>query len=108
MASLDGLGYVVDYFDRGSYGREDPVEVGRLRAREDARALLIARDMPILRDGENGVLVDGGDPGAIAVALRELLGNQELRTAMGQRGFEMASDWGWAARAAAFLRLCRG
>jgi len=31
LASLDGLGYVVDYFDRGSYGREDPVEVGRLR-----------------------------------------------------------------------------
>ncbi len=62
----------------------------------------------ILRDGENGVLVDGNDPGAIAVALRDLLGNQEMRTAMGQRGFEMARDWGWAARAAAFLRLCRG
>jgi phosphatidylinositol alpha-1,6-mannosyltransferase len=62
----------------------------------------------IVRDGENGVLVDGNDPGAIAVALRDLLGNQEMRTAMGQRGFEMARDWGWAARAAAFLQLCRG
>jgi NAD+ diphosphatase len=55
LASLEGLGYVVDYFDRGSYRREDPVEVARLRAREDARTLLIARDMPILRNGETGL-----------------------------------------------------
>jgi NAD+ diphosphatase len=55
LASLEGLGYVVDYFDRGSYRREDTVEVARLRAREDARALLIARDMPILRNGETGL-----------------------------------------------------
>ena len=55
MASLEGLGYVVDYFDRGSYRREDPVEVARLRAREDARTLLIAREMPILRNGETGL-----------------------------------------------------
>jgi NAD+ diphosphatase len=55
LASLEGLGYVVDYFDRGSYRREDPVEVARLRARDDARTLLIARDMPILRNGETGL-----------------------------------------------------
>ncbi len=55
MATLEGLGYVVDYFDRGSYRREDPVEVARLREHEDARALLIARDMPILRDGKKGL-----------------------------------------------------
>jgi len=55
LASLEGLGYVVDYFDRGSYRREDPVEVARLRAREDARTLLIARDMPILRNAETGL-----------------------------------------------------
>jgi NAD+ diphosphatase len=55
LASLEGLGYVVDYFDRGSYRREDPVEVARLRAREDARTLLIAREMPILRNGETGL-----------------------------------------------------
>ena len=55
MAALEGLGYVVDWFDRGSYRREDPLEVARLRAREDARALLIARDMPVLRNGEAGL-----------------------------------------------------
>src|ERR1700689_2233607 len=55
LASLEGLGYVVDYFDRGSYRREDPIEVARLRAREDARVLLIARDMPLLRNAEKGL-----------------------------------------------------
>jgi NAD+ diphosphatase len=55
LATLEGLGYVVDWFDRGSYRREDPVEVARLRAREDARALLIARDMPLLWNAEKGL-----------------------------------------------------
>jgi NAD+ diphosphatase len=55
LAALEGLGFVVDGFDRGSYRREDPVEVARLRAREDARALLVARDMPVLRNTENGL-----------------------------------------------------
>ena len=49
------MGYVVDWFDRGSYRREDPVEVARLRALESARALLIARDMPVLRNTEKGL-----------------------------------------------------
>jgi NAD+ diphosphatase len=55
LASLEGLGYVVDWFDRGSYRREDPVEIARLRAREDARALLIAREMPVSRNTEKGL-----------------------------------------------------
>ncbi len=55
MAALEGLGFVVDWFDRGSYRREDPVEVSRLRAREDARALLVARDMPVLLNTANGL-----------------------------------------------------
>ena len=55
MASLEGLGYVVDWFDRGSYRREDPVEVAHLRSRQDARALLIARDMPVLRETGKGL-----------------------------------------------------
>ena len=39
MAALEGLGFAVDWFDRGSYRREEPAEVARLRARGDARAL---------------------------------------------------------------------
>jgi len=55
LAHLEGLGFIADGFDRGSYRREDPVEVARLRALGDARALLIARDMPLLRSGEKGL-----------------------------------------------------
>jgi NAD+ diphosphatase len=55
LAHLEGLGFVVDWFDRGSYRREDPVEVARQRGRTDARALLVARDMPILRSTANGL-----------------------------------------------------
>ncbi len=55
MAHLEGLGFAVDWFDRASYRREDPAEVARLRARDDARALLNARDMPVLRIGETGL-----------------------------------------------------
>ncbi len=55
MAHLEGLGFAVDGFDRGSYRREDPAEVARLRALGNARALLIARDMPVLRASERGL-----------------------------------------------------
>jgi NAD+ diphosphatase len=55
LATLEGLGYAVDWVDRGSYLREDPIKVATLRARDEARALLIARDMPVLRNGETGL-----------------------------------------------------
>ena len=55
MATLEDLGYAVDWVDRGSYLREDPIKVAALRARDNARALLIARDMPVLRNGETGL-----------------------------------------------------
>jgi NAD+ diphosphatase len=55
LANLEGLGFAVDWFDRGSYRREDPAEVARLRAHDDARALLIVRDMPVLRIAETGL-----------------------------------------------------
>ena len=52
MAALEGLGFAVDWVDRAAYWREHPAEVARLRARADARALLIARDMPVLHNSE--------------------------------------------------------
>jgi NAD+ diphosphatase len=77
LASLEGLGYVVDYFDRGSYRREDPVEVASLRAREDARTLLIARDMPILRNGGTGL-----DP-LLPIREIEALGGAQVEAFLG-------------------------
>jgi NAD+ diphosphatase len=75
LAALEGLGFVVDWFDRGSYRREDPAEVARLRAREDARALLIARDMPILRNTADGLdaLLPVSEIGALGRAEVEAL-----------------------------------
>jgi NAD+ diphosphatase len=53
MTKLDGLGFAVDPLDRLSYRREDADDVARLRARDEARAILIARDMPVLlKSGE--------------------------------------------------------
>jgi NAD+ diphosphatase len=52
LTSLEGLGFALDPLDRASYEREDASEMARLRARGDARAILIARDMPVLlKDG---------------------------------------------------------
>ncbi|MBV8444160.1 MAG: NAD(+) diphosphatase [Hyphomicrobiales bacterium] len=48
VTMLDGLGFAADPLDRLSYRRDDADEVARLRARDDARAILIARDMPLL------------------------------------------------------------
>jgi NAD+ diphosphatase len=48
LTTLEGLGFAVDSLDRLSYRREDAGEVARLRARGDARAIVIARDMPAL------------------------------------------------------------
>jgi NAD+ diphosphatase len=48
LTTLDGLGFAADPLDRLSYRRDDGDEVARLRARDDARAILIARDMPLL------------------------------------------------------------
>jgi NAD+ diphosphatase len=45
---LEGLGFAVDPLDRISYRREHVEEVALLRARDDARAILVARDMPML------------------------------------------------------------
>ena len=77
MAALEGLGYVVDWFDRGSYRREDSVEVARLRARGDARALLIARDMPVLRNLEKGL-----DP-LLPMSEIEALGGAQVEALLG-------------------------
>jgi NAD+ diphosphatase len=77
LAALEGLGYVVDGFDRGSYLRENPAEVASLRARRDARAILIARDMPVLRNGATGL--DALSP----MSEIEALGGAEVEALLG-------------------------
>jgi NAD+ diphosphatase len=77
LAHLEGLGFAVDTFDRGAYRREDPVEVARLRALDDARALLIARDMPLLRSGERGL------DGLMPIGEIEALGGAQVEALLG-------------------------
>lgn len=61
----------------------------------------------IVHDGENGLLVDGGDAAEIEAAICALLGDETRRRAMGQKGFEMAQNWGWGSRTQQFLEACR-
>ncbi len=77
MTSLEGLAYASDPLDRGSYLREDAAAVSALRARADARALLIARDMPVLRRVPAGL-----DP-LLAIAEIEALGGAKVEALLG-------------------------
>jgi NAD+ diphosphatase len=77
LAHLEGLGFAVDGLDRGSYRREDPVEVARLRALNNGRALVIARDMPVLRSGESGL------DSLLPMAEIEALGGAEVEALVG-------------------------
>jgi hypothetical protein len=77
LAHLEGLGFAVDWFDRASYRREDQAEVARLRARDDARALLIARDMPVLR------IVEGGLDALLPIGEIEALGGAKVEALIG-------------------------
>ncbi len=55
MTPLEGLGYASDPLDRVSHLREDAAAIAALRARADARAVVVARDMPVLRKGATGL-----------------------------------------------------
>ncbi len=63
---------------------------------------VIATDYPGVRavvdEGETGLLVGQGDPGAVAAALRELIdAGPQRRRAMGEAGREKAVlEWSWA------------
>jgi glycosyltransferase involved in cell wall biosynthesis len=51
---------------------------------------IVTTDTPgcreVVHDGENGLLVPVRDAGALAVALRKLIQNRDMRMAMGERG----------------------
>jgi starch synthase len=55
----------------------------------------------VVSDGETGLLVPAGDPGALAVALNALVGDTGRAVAMGRAGRERAvAEFGWPAVAA--------
>ena len=59
-----------------------------------------------VRDGENGLVVDGRSVAAVADAMRRLREDSALYVAIRARGLAVAAQSGWREKTAAFLRLC--
>ncbi len=75
MTALDGLGYAGDPLDRASAVREDASAVAALRGRADAKAVIVARDMPVLLTSNAGLeaLLPAAEIGALGGARVEAL-----------------------------------
>lgn len=58
--------------------------------------------------GENGLLVDGTNIGAIAEAVTRLLADDPLRARMAERGLEIAKNSNWTLRAADYAQFLNG
>ena len=63
--------------------------------------------MEAVRDGETGIVVDGRDSANIAVALRQLALNPELRRKMGGNGRRWAAEFDWEKVCARTLEATR-
>lgn len=60
-----------------------------------------------VRDGQNGLLVDGHDPGAIASTINRLLSDDALRQRLESEGLAIARASGSERGAAQFVQLCK-
>ena len=61
----------------------------------------------LLRDGENGFLVQADDVAATARAISTLAGDPELRRRMGERSRELVRDWGYEPSVENFVAAVR-
>jgi glycosyltransferase involved in cell wall biosynthesis len=61
----------------------------------------------IVRDGENGILIDPRSPDQLEAAILRLYGDPDLRRAMGARGREFSRDFTADAMAQQYLELYR-
>ncbi|WP_411733909.1 glycosyltransferase [Paeniglutamicibacter sp.] len=61
-----------------------------------------------VRDGHTGILVDGSEPAAWAVALAKLASDEPLRRILGRQAAEFAAEHGWEQTAAAALSSYSG
>lgn len=64
---------------------------------------IVASDLPaireVLHDGINGLLVEAGNPDALAVAIRRLAADPELRSRLARAAYEGAAQYTWDRRA---------
>jgi phosphatidylinositol alpha-1,6-mannosyltransferase len=119
FASRVDHGRIVEFYNaadivllpnRAESGEADGLPLVFLEANACAKPVIGGRaggTAEIIRDGENGLIVDGGNEAEIAVAICQLLGDEKRSRAMGQKGFEMAQNWGWGSRTQQFLAACR-
>src|SRR5438876_1583427 len=61
----------------------------------------------LLRDGENGLLVQAGDVAGAAAALRRLASDVELRQTMGRRSRELVRGWSYEPSVEGFVAAVR-
>jgi glycosyltransferase involved in cell wall biosynthesis len=70
---------------------------------------IVASDLPalreILRDGENALLVEPGNPTTLAQAISRLLADEELMVSLSRRAEDDVQCYTWERRADAILRL---
>ena len=110
MPALYALAELVALPNRAGAGESDGTPLVLLEANACGRPLIAGRaggTAEVVRDSDNGLLVDGEDPAAIAAAILRLLDDPALAASLGACGLKVAGEAGWAARAGAFLALCR-
>lgn len=59
-----------------------------------------------VRDGENGLVVDGNSVAGIHAAMQRLREDEGLRARLGRLGLAAAREADWTSRAATFLHVC--
>ena len=74
---------------------------------------VVASDIPgyreVVDDEASGVLVPSGDPDVLAVAVSELLEDEERRRRLGERGRELvAARYSWSGIASRLVEVYRG
>jgi phosphatidylinositol alpha-1,6-mannosyltransferase len=110
MPALYALAEFVALPNRAEPGETDGTPLVFLEANACGRPVIGGRaggTAEAVRDGTNGLLVDGEDVAAIAAAALRLLDDPALAARLAAGGLEAAREAGWAACAAAFLALCR-
>ncbi len=60
-----------------------------------------------VRDGENGLVVDGHSVDDIAAAIARLIADPELRARLAKQGLQLSAAADWRTKAGDFLRACR-
>lgn len=111
MPGLYALAALVALPNRAEPGESDGLPMVLLEAMACGRPVLAGRaggSAEAIVDGRNGLLVEGADSAAIAAAINALLDDPALAARLGAAACETAQAWGWPARSAAFLDLCRG